>query len=148
MSRDTKGGTQDQDLPGSARDAGGGDQATVQMQVTLLGVAAPPRPAAAGQGEQAPGTPRFVSMKPPSEPGHRRSTRPIAAIERPEMRPRLRPMTAGKRSHSVPPGALGRYAPTRAATEREPRTRIWPYVLLTIAAAAAGAGVAFWALSS
>lgn len=107
-------------------------------------------PAANTQDGEAAGAPRFVSMKPPSEPGRKKRTRPLAAIDRPGMRPRVRPLSASEGRSSRPslvPGALGHYAPPRASTERDPRPRLWPYLLLTVAAGVLGGGVAFWLLS-
>ena len=85
-------------------------------------------------------------MKPPSLPGHK-NTRRIPAIERPEMKPRLRPLSAGKRALSVPPQDLGRYAPPRAPEAPPHPGAVWPLVVLTILAAVVGAGLAMWALT-
>lgn len=97
-----------------------------------------------------PEPPVFVSMKPPSEPGTRERTPMVAAIERPEMQPRLRPLSEPS---SAPParasGSLGRYAPPRerALTPRD-RGSLLLYVVLIAAAALLGAVVAWWLRSA
>jgi hypothetical protein len=84
--------------------------------------------------------PVFVSMKPPSERSDK--TEIVPAIERPDMRPRLRPVTEPPPAWNHPgPGTLGNYAPPRP---RGKRSWLWLYVVLTLGAALAGAGVTLW----
>jgi serine/threonine protein kinase len=64
--------------------------------------------------------PTFVSMK-PKDDDPRRPTPRLAAIDRPEMQPVLRPL--GSMRKSIPPGALGNYAPPRDAVDRAERER-------------------------
>jgi hypothetical protein len=80
----------------------------------------------------------FVSMKPLDAPADR--TEVVPAIERPDMRPRLRPVSERPLRHPTPL-PLGNYAPPRVQAKR---SWLWLYVLLTMAAALAGAGIALW----
>jgi hypothetical protein len=83
--------------------------------------------------------PVFVSMKTPGGPSEDR-TDLVPAIERPEMRPRLRPVSESP-AWPAAPGALGHYAPPRA---RPSRRWLWLYLALIVGAALAGAGVTLW----
>lgn len=78
-------------------------------------------------------------MKPPSDPNGDR-TEIVPAIERPDMRPRLRPVSEPP-AWQTSPGALGHYAPPRPQPRR---SWLWLYLVLTMAAALAGAGVTLW----
>lgn len=130
------------------RSSGHGDtlyeehEPTVQVNVTLPGahlVAPAPRPPEHAPAEK----PVFVSMKPPSVPGARR-TPPVPAIDRPELRPRLRAVTDPP-GQAPAAGALGRYAPPRARhSPPASRAVLGIYVLLALGAALLGAGVALW----
>jgi hypothetical protein len=80
----------------------------------------------------------FVSMKPLDAPADR--TEVVPAIERPDMRPRLRPVSERPLRHPTPL-PLGNYAPPRVQGQR---SLLWLYVILALAAALAGAGIALW----
>lgn len=82
--------------------------------------------------------PVFVSMKTPKGPSEDR-TDIVPAIERPDMRPRLRPVSEPP-AWMAPPAALGHYAP-RA---RPSRRWLLLYLVLIAGAALAGAGVTLW----
>ncbi len=76
---------------------------------------------------------RFVSMKPKTEPNAVPKAPVVPAIDRPEMKPILRPLSSLSSSGSYPPGTLGRYAPPRpeAAASPKPETRpLWPWIVL------------------
>ena len=65
----------------------------------------------------------------------------LSAIDRPEMQPVLRPISAVAKP-SYPPGSLGHYAPPVApATAPAMVRRRWPWVLLGAMLVAAGAGL-------
>jgi hypothetical protein len=80
---------------------------------------------------------QFVSMKPPSEQGARR-TPVIAAIDKPEMKPKIRALTSS-RAATAQPGSLGRYAPPRDETRARRRPPTW---VTMVAAALASAALA------
>jgi len=83
---------------------------------------------------------RFVSMKPKTEPNAPAKTPVVPAIDRPEMKPVLRPLSSLSSSGSYPPGTLGRYAPPRPVAAPPPRRshgRLWLWVALGAAVAAA-----------
>lgn len=84
--------------------------------------------------------PVFVSMKPPSD--REDKTEIVPAIDRPDMRPRLRPVSEPP-LWPTPPGALGHYATPRPGSQRK-RSWLWLYVVLSAGAALVGAGVALW----
>jgi hypothetical protein len=84
--------------------------------------------------------PVFVSMKPPSEREDR--TEIVPAIDRPDMRPRLRPVTEPPAWHLATP-TLGNYATPRPGSHRK-RSWLWLYVVLSAGAALVGAGVTLW----
>lgn len=84
--------------------------------------------------------PVFVSMKPPSERGDK--TEIVPAIEQPDMRPRLRPVTEPP-AWRMGSGALGHYATPRPGSYRK-RSWLWLYLVLTLGAGLAGAGVTLW----
>ena len=70
------------------------------------------------------------------------ATPPVAAIDRPEMQPVLRPISSVAKA-SYPPGALGHYAPPATSPGVVPaRRRRWPWVLLVAMIIAAAAGLA------
>ena len=70
------------------------------------------------------------------------ATPPVAAIDRPEMQPVLRPISSVAKA-SYPPGALGHYAPPATGPGVvPPRRRRWPWVLLVAMIIAAAAGLA------
>ena len=95
---------------------------------------AQPRPATTDD----PGRPVFVSMKPQEAPADR--TEVVPAIERPDMRPRLRPVSELPLRHPTPI-PLGNYARPRTQARR---SLLWLYVILAMAAALLGAGIALW----
>ncbi len=80
----------------------------------------------------------FVSMKALDAPVERTEVMP--AIDRPDMRPRLRPVSERPLRHPTPL-PLGNYAPSRVQGQR---SLLWLYVILALAAALAGAGIALW----
>jgi hypothetical protein len=84
--------------------------------------------------------PVFVSMKPPSE--REDKTEIVPAIDRPDMRPRLRPVTEPP-AWQAAPGALGHYATPRPGLHRK-RSWLWLYVVLSVGAALVGAGITLW----
>lgn len=92
------------------------------------------RPSTADDPER----PVFVSMKPLD--GRADRTEVVPAIDRPEMRPRLRPVSERPLRHPTPL-PLGNYAPPRVQGKR---SLLWLYVILALAAALAGAGIALW----
>lgn len=116
---------------------------------TLHGVPQALTPPAPQAAPALPEKPVFVSMKPPSEPGARKTPR-VPAIDRPELRPRLRPMTDPLRqSRAQTAGSLGRYAPPCSRrSPHAPRAVLWIYALLAVAAALLGAGAALWIRSA
>lgn len=89
-----------------------------------------------------PERPVFVSMKSAETPADRPADRTelMPAIERPDMRPRLRPVSELPLRHPTPI-PLGNYAPPRVQAKR---SWLWLYVILALAAALAGAGIALW----
>jgi hypothetical protein len=93
-----------------------------------------PRPSTPDDPER----PVFVSMKPLDAPADR--TAVVPAIDRPDMRPRLRPVSERPLRHPTPL-PLGNYAPLRVQGKR---SLLWLYVILALAAALAGAGIALW----
>jgi len=84
--------------------------------------------------------PVFVSMKPRDERDDK--TEIVPAIDRPDMRPRLRPYSE-PRVWPSSPGELGHYATPRPGSQRK-RSWLWLYVVLTVGAALAGAGITLW----
>jgi hypothetical protein len=70
---------------------------------------------------------QFVSMKPPSEQGARR-TPVIPVIDKPEMTPKIRALSR-PRAATAQPGSLGRYAPPRDETRARRRTPTWVYMI-------------------
>jgi hypothetical protein len=78
---------------------------------------------------------QFVSMKPPSEQGVRR-TPVIPAIDKPEMKPKIRALTS-PRAITARPGGLGRYAPPRDETRSKRRTPTWVYMVVAAVSSAA-----------
>jgi hypothetical protein len=84
----------------------------------------------------------FVSMKSAETPADTAADRTelMPAIERPDMRPRLRPVSELPLRHPTPI-PLGNYAPPRVQGKR---SWLWLYVILALAAALAGAGIALW----
>lgn len=90
-----------------------------------------PRPSTAD-----PERPVFVSMKALDAPAERTEVMP--AIDRPDMRPRLRPVSERPLRHPTPL-PLGNYAPSRVQGQR---SLLWLYVILALAAALGGAGIA------
>jgi hypothetical protein len=102
-----------------------------------------------GPGEAPLGLPRppsqdgpvFVSMKPPSSERDDK-TEIVPAIDRPDMRPRLRPVSEPPPWHLTTP-MLGNYATPRPGSQRK-RSWLWLYVVLSAGAALVGAGVTLW----
>ncbi|ACY16344.1 hypothetical protein [Haliangium ochraceum] len=81
--------------------------------------------------------PVFTSMKPQHADAQR--TPVVAAIDRPEMRPRLRAISETPRPR-LPPGDLGRYAGAGAGTP--PRAQLSPWLCALVVAVAALLGAA------
>lgn len=106
-------------------------------QVPAIPHATPPA-AHAPLAHADPGHPVFVSMKPADVRADR--TEIVPAIERPDMRPRLRPVSELPLRHPTPI-PLGNYAPPRVQGKR---SWLWLYMILAMAAALAGAGIALW----
>ncbi|HEU5056935.1 MAG TPA: protein kinase [Kofleriaceae bacterium] len=83
-----------------------------------------------------------VQSHKPTTPVPPPATPILPAIDRPEMQPVLRPISAVAKP-SYPPGALGNYAPPVAAAPAvAARRRRWPWVLLIAMLIAAAAGLA------
>lgn len=99
--------------------------------------------------EPVPGEPQekalpFVSMKPPSEQGAKQRTPVIPAIDKPGMKPKIRPIT----SPAVPvvPSNLGNYAPPVQRARDRRRVLMWISVTaaaVVSASVAAGLTLAF-----
>jgi hypothetical protein len=106
--------------------------------VPVIPQAVPPDAQAPQHAAYDPGRPVFVSMKPQDAPADR--TEVVPAIERPDMRPRLRPVSELPLRHPTPL-PLGNYARPRTQGKR---SLLWLYVILAMAAALLGAGITLW----
>lgn len=94
-------------------------------------------------GAPPPAVPVMVQVQShkPATPVPAPATPLLAAIDRPEMQPVLRPISSVRKpAHS--PGALGHYAPPVAGPAGAARRRRWPWFLLAAMVIAAGAGLA------
>lgn len=115
------------------------DQETVTSEPDAITAETPLERPRSGEGE-----PRVVqvqSRKVEEPPGEPREP-VIAAIDRPELQPVLRPLSSVRRS-SVPPGSLGNYAPPRTAEVPRPKRKtLWLWVGLALVLSGGAAALA------